>query len=259
LLTFGHALYYAVGAYTAGFAVKFLGVHDGLVILALAVVTGAAASALLGLLLARYRGMHFGLLNLAYSMVLYSILPKFYAVTGGTDGLRLPTPLLAGVKPAAAHLRLTIYYVTVVLTALLLYVAYRFTASPLGYTLRALRDNEVRVEYMGASVRQAIYCSYIVAGVLASVGGVLAGFSVGPVLGTVGLTKFFGMVRAAEDLSLRFQEGELVGIVGPNGSGKTTLLNVITGYVKPDRGRIRFQGKDITGLLPRAVADLGIA
>src|SRR2546427_11729612 len=43
------------------------------------------------------------------------------------------------------------------------------------------------------------------------------------------------------------------------GSGKTTLLNVITGYVKPDRGRIRYQGKDITGLSPRAVADLGIA
>src|SRR5216117_4405204 len=67
LLTFGHALYYAVGAYTAGFAVKFLGVHDGLVVLVLAVVTGAGASALLGLLLARYRGVHFGLLNLAFS------------------------------------------------------------------------------------------------------------------------------------------------------------------------------------------------
>src|SRR2546430_14964340 len=63
LLTFGHALYYAVGAYTAGFAVKFLGVHDGLVVLVLAVVTGAGASALLGLLLARYRGVHFGLLR----------------------------------------------------------------------------------------------------------------------------------------------------------------------------------------------------
>src|SRR5256886_2725010 len=82
---------------------------------------------------------------------------------------------------------------------------------------------------------------------------------VSAVLETVSLTKFFGMVRAAEDLSLSFQEGELVGIVGPNGSGKTTLLNVITGYVKPDRGRIRYQGKDITGLSPRAVADLGIA
>jgi branched-chain amino acid transport system ATP-binding protein len=82
---------------------------------------------------------------------------------------------------------------------------------------------------------------------------------VNPVLETVGLTKFFGMVRAADDLSLRFQEGELVGIVGPNGSGKTTLLNVITGYVKPDRGRIRYHGQDITGLPPRAVADLGIA
>src|SRR5204863_2674179 len=182
LLTFGHALYYAVGAYTAGFAVKFLGVHEGLVVLVLAVVTGATTSALLGLLLARYRGVHFGLLNLAFSMVLYAILLKFYAVTGGTDGLRLPTPLLAGIKPPPQSLRLTIYYVTVVLAALLLYVAYRFTTSPLGYTLRAVRDNEVRVEYMGASVRQAIYCSYIVAGVMASVGGVLAGFSVGHIV-----------------------------------------------------------------------------
>src|SRR5206468_11264856 len=102
-----------------------------------------------------------------------------YAASGGMAGLRLPTPLLAGIKPPPQSRSLTIYYVTVVLTALLLYVAHRFTASPLGYTLRAVRDNEVRVEYMSASVRQAIYCSYIVAGVLASVGGVLAGFSVG--------------------------------------------------------------------------------
>jgi len=177
-------------------------------------VTGAAASALLGLLLARYRGVHFGLLNLAFSMVLYAILLKFYEITGGTDGLRLPTPLLAGVKPDAQHLRLTIYYVTVVLAALLLYVAYRFTTSPLGYTLRAVRDNEVRVEYMGASVRQAIYCSYIVAGVMASVGGVLAGFSVGHIV---------------PELSFWTQSGEFVFVALLGGTG--SVLAPVAGSI----------------------------
>ncbi|MBI1894074.1 MAG: ATP-binding cassette domain-containing protein [Candidatus Rokubacteria bacterium] len=76
---------------------------------------------------------------------------------------------------------------------------------------------------------------------------------------TVTLTKFFGMVRAAEDLNIRIAHGELVGIVGPNGSGKTTFLNLVTGYVKPDRGRVRYLGEDITGLSPRTVATLGIA
>jgi branched-chain amino acid transport system ATP-binding protein len=79
------------------------------------------------------------------------------------------------------------------------------------------------------------------------------------ILETLNLTKLFGMVRAAEDLTIRFQDGELVGIVGPNGSGKTTLLNLVTGYLKPDRGSVRYRGRDITGLPPRAVADLGIA
>lgn len=80
-----------------------------------------------------------------------------------------------------------------------------------------------------------------------------------PVLETVGLTRFFGGVPAADDLSVAFRAGELVGIVGPNGSGKTTLLNLVTGYLRPDRGQVRYGGRDITGLPPRAVADLGIA
>ena len=79
------------------------------------------------------------------------------------------------------------------------------------------------------------------------------------ILETIGLTKFFGMVRAAKDLNIRIAEKELVGIVGPNGSGKTTLLNLLTGYLKPDKGEIHYTEKDITGLPPRTVAALGIA
>lgn len=78
-------------------------------------------------------------------------------------------------------------------------------------------------------------------------------------LETVGLTRFFGSVRAAEDLNMRVTEGETVGIIGSNGSGKTTFLNLATGYLKPERGRILLDGRDTTALPPRAITRLGVA
>jgi branched-chain amino acid transport system ATP-binding protein len=79
------------------------------------------------------------------------------------------------------------------------------------------------------------------------------------VLQTVGLTKSFGMVTAADAITVEIRAGELLGIVGANGSGKTTFLNIITGYLKPDRGRVLFMGQDRTGLPPRDIVKLGIA
>ena len=79
------------------------------------------------------------------------------------------------------------------------------------------------------------------------------------ILETVGLTRHFDHVVAADDISVRIRAGEWVGIVGANGAGKTTFLNLVTGYVKPDRGQIRYMGRDITGLAPRDVVRLGIA
>jgi branched-chain amino acid transport system ATP-binding protein len=78
-------------------------------------------------------------------------------------------------------------------------------------------------------------------------------------LETVGLTRFFGMVRAAENLDIRIQVGEIVGIIGANGSGKTTFLNLVTGYLKPQRGRILLDGRDTTALPPRLITRLGVA
>lgn len=80
-----------------------------------------------------------------------------------------------------------------------------------------------------------------------------------PILQTLDLSKAFGAVTAADAINLQIQAGELVGIVGANGSGKTTFLNIITGYLKPDRGRVLLMGEDRTGLPPRAVTKLGIA
>ncbi len=80
-----------------------------------------------------------------------------------------------------------------------------------------------------------------------------------PILQVVELSKSFGMVRAADAINLAIRAGELVGIVGANGSGKTTFLNIVTGYLKPDRGRVLFLGEDRTGLPPRMITRLGIA
>jgi branched-chain amino acid transport system ATP-binding protein len=81
----------------------------------------------------------------------------------------------------------------------------------------------------------------------------------GAILQTIDLTRSFDMVTAADAINVAVNRGELVGIVGANGSGKTTFLNLITGYVKPDHGRVMFMGHDNTGLPPRSLVKRGIA
>lgn len=78
-------------------------------------------------------------------------------------------------------------------------------------------------------------------------------------LQVVKIGKRFGGVRAVEEVNFELTQGEILGIIGPNGSGKTTLINLITGFVKPDSGKVFYKGKDITGLPPYMIADLGIA
>lgn len=74
-----------------------------------------------------------------------------------------------------------------------------------------------------------------------------------------GLHLRFGDRVVLEDISLSFEAGRLSGIMGPNGAGKTTCFNVLTGRYRPDRGRVVFDGADITGRSPQAIARLGIA
>lgn len=71
--------------------------------------------------------------------------------------------------------------------------------------------------------------------------------------------KEFGMLKALDGIDLRVEAGEVLGIVGPNGSGKSTLINVITGYYRPTRGGIYFDGRKISGLRPDRIAARGIA
>lgn len=74
-----------------------------------------------------------------------------------------------------------------------------------------------------------------------------------------GIHKRFGRQVVLENIDLRFESGRLSGIMGPNGAGKTTCFNVLTGRFKPDRGRVTFDGEDISGLSPDAIARKGIS
>jgi branched-chain amino acid transport system ATP-binding protein len=74
-----------------------------------------------------------------------------------------------------------------------------------------------------------------------------------------GITKHFGGVVANKDISFYLEEREVLGLIGPNGSGKTTLINIVGGNIRPDRGQVRFEGRDISGLKPYHICRLGIS
>jgi len=80
-----------------------------------------------------------------------------------------------------------------------------------------------------------------------------------PLLQVQNLVRSFGGVHAVDDISFEIQPGQTVSIIGPNGSGKTTAFNLISGLLRPDRGRILFEGRRIDGYSPDRIAELGIA
>ena len=80
-----------------------------------------------------------------------------------------------------------------------------------------------------------------------------------PVLDISGLTRHFQGVTAVDGVELTVRQGELIGVIGPNGAGKTTLFNLVSGFDRPDAGRVRLNGIEVTGLRPERLARLGLA
>ena len=78
------------------------------------------------------------------------------------------------------------------------------------------------------------------------------------ILEAKGLSKSFGAVTAASDINARIEQDSVVGLIGSNGAGKTTFINMVTGYLKPSAGHILYQDRDITGMPPREISQLGI-
>lgn len=168
-VSFGHALYVAVGAYTVAFARPSIG--DALILLPLAVMAATTVGMLVGLFVTRYRDIFFGMLNLAFSMVFYSLLEKLYAYTKGTDGIRVERPSIAGVMLERVPYEWTMLAIVIALAVGLGILAKIFLASPLGQALPAIKARETRLEFAGVSAKGVLLVSYVASAALAGLGG----------------------------------------------------------------------------------------
>jgi ABC-type branched-subunit amino acid transport system permease subunit len=180
-VSFGHALFFAVSAYAAAFLAQAWDSADLVALLAVGVGGSLVAGLLVGLFVVRYRYIFFGMLNLAFSMVLYAVLEKFYHYTGGSDGLRLPRPDLLGMELERGPFEYGLYYITLVLAVLLAWVVARYLDSAPGQALAAIKTNETRLEYLGISAKRMLLLGYVISAGLAGVGGVLTGIAQGVV------------------------------------------------------------------------------
>lgn len=172
-VSFGHALYIAVGAYTAAFAAQNAGMADIVVLLPLGILASGLVGLLVGLFVARYRDIFFGMLNLAFSMVFYSLLEKLYALTKGTDGIRVPLPRVAGQVLERVAFEWTMFGVALALTFLAGLFCHRYLLSPAGQALSAIKTRETRLEFAGQSARRVLLLAYLVSAMLAGAGGVI--------------------------------------------------------------------------------------
>lgn len=180
LVSFGQSLYYCVGAYVAALMANFAGVTDIFVLCLLGALAAAALGSLFGPVLANYRGIFFAMLSLALSMILYGALTKMTAL-GGTDGLTVSTPTFLGWAPEGHDLQFALYVLTVVASVGTGALMRTYFSSQRGLISLAIKDNELRVEYLGASVRRAMSINIVIAAALAGLGGAISGLAIGHV------------------------------------------------------------------------------
>ena len=180
LVTFGQGLFYCLGAYVAGMAGYFWGITDIFLLLLAAAAACILLSIVLGFLLVRYRGIFYANFSLALSMILYGLLVKA-EILGSTDGFNVPHSTFLGFAPEGETLQITIFVLTCLIVYLVAVVLHRYLSSTYGYMGDAISQNEIRVEYLGASVRSLIHKVYVIAAAISGMSGVLTAISVGHV------------------------------------------------------------------------------
>ena len=182
LLSFGHSAYFGVGAYAVAFVVKYLKIDSMEVLLLAGILGSALVAALFGLLCVRYTKIFFGILTLALSQVLWSLAFKFFWVTGGSDGLRVPTPtLLAGTVKIGAtagqdkldFLSHRYYFYVLAIFVICVVLMWVIVHSPFGKALQAVRDNETRAEFVGVQVWHYRWVAFLISGVYTGLAGAL--------------------------------------------------------------------------------------
>lgn len=178
LVSFGQGLYYCLGAYCVGVAGDYLETQNALLLMLLAIIVCVVLASIIGLLLCRYRDIFFAMFSMAFSMILYGILVKS-SVFGSTDGFNVKPPLLFGWTPGNESSPLLAYGLAVVAVTGVGIFVWNYLRSPMGYAGEAVRENEIRVEYLGVSVRRVIYIKYLLAAAMAGLGGAITALASG--------------------------------------------------------------------------------
>lgn len=178
IVSFGHGLYYCLGAYAAGLLDHFGKMPDMLLMVGAGALVAGLVAVVLGLLLAKYRDIFFAMLSLAFSMILYGLLVKT-ASLGSTDGFNVAAKTVGGVAIAEDSVRIVVYSLAVVFATLSAFLLHQYLSSHQGRLAGAIKDNELRVEYMGASVKAAVHRNYVISAVLAGIGGALMAVNIG--------------------------------------------------------------------------------
>ena len=177
LLSFGHSAYFGVGAYAVALMVKYAHVSSMELFILGAIVASVLVTALFGFVCVRYTRIFFGILTLALSQVLWSLAFKFFWVTGGTDGLRVPTPTLLGMTSGSedkiAFLAHAYYYYVLVIFFACVVLMWVIVNSPFGKALQAIRDNETRAQFIGIRIWSYRWVAFMVSGVFTGVAGAL--------------------------------------------------------------------------------------
>jgi len=183
LLSFGHALFVAIGAYGAAVLSSKLGLKSFEAILLISGLAAVVAAVPVGLLSVRYVRIFFGILTLAFGMLFHSFLFKFYDITGGDTGIRVLRPSLLGMDfkelDKTAFLIGPFYYYCLALLVVLGALMWRIVNSPFGLHLMALRESPRKAEYLGVRVRLFRFIAFLVSALYCGLGGVILAINTG--------------------------------------------------------------------------------
>lgn len=226
MVAFGHAMFYASGAYAFGLLMQ-TGKWSIPMALGAAVVISAGIALVVGIICTRAREIYFAFLTLAIQMLFYSAILSAIPLTGGDQGLMggFKKPPILGLDMADPNIQ---YVFIVVVAVVVLGALWALTQTPFGYALRMIRDNAARVEFLGMSVTAYRLAAFVIASSAASVAGVLMSLFV------TGAYPNFGYWTMSGEAIFVIMLGGLNTFLGPTvGAVILTLLNhYVTEYTE---------------------------
>lgn len=181
LLSFGHAAFFGGAAYAIGLVLKYTEIRELFVLLPIGILAAAVIAVIIGYISVRHTEVYYALLMLALSFLIYVVMVKMYTVTGGTDGVPILSPEVAGVNYVtvwgySGYLTGILYYVVLFSFIISITLLWVFMKSPFGLTLQTIRDSPERARAIGIPVVRYRWYATIVSGVFTGVGGAMFAF-----------------------------------------------------------------------------------